>query len=138
MARIHYRKRFLKGLLIALRILISYKLAPVFAVFLSPERKAHYLKELHRRNAVLIREKALEMKGMMIKVGQFLSSRIDLLPDEYIAELSGLQDQVPPHDFGEIRQRIINELGSAPEDIFAEFEKNPLLLPLSARCIGLS
>ena len=126
MARIHYRKRFLKGLLIALRILISYKLAPVFAVFLSPERKAHYLKELHRRNAVLIREKALEMKGMMIKVGQFLSSRIDLLPDEYIAELSGLQDQVPPHDFGEIRQRIINELGSAPEDIFAEFEKEPI------------
>jgi len=126
MARIHYRKRFVKGLLIALRILISYKLAPVFAVFLSPERKAHYLKELHRRNAVLIREKALEMKGMMIKVGQFLSSRIDLLPDEYIAELSGLQDQVPPHDFGEIRQRIINELGSAPEDIFAEFEKEPI------------
>jgi len=126
MTRIHYRKRFLKGLLIALRILISYKLAPVFAVFLSPERKAHYLKELHRRNAVLIREKALEMKGMMIKVGQFLSSRIDLLPDEYIAELSGLQDQVPPHDFGEIRQRIINELGSAPEDIFAEFEKEPI------------
>jgi predicted unusual protein kinase regulating ubiquinone biosynthesis (AarF/ABC1/UbiB family) len=126
MARIHYRKRFLKGLLIALRILISYKLAPVFAVFLSPERKAHYLKELHRRNAVLIREKALEMKGMMIKVGQFLSSRIDLLPDEYIAELSGLQDQVPPHDFGEIRQRIINELGSPPEDIFAEFEEEPI------------
>jgi predicted unusual protein kinase regulating ubiquinone biosynthesis (AarF/ABC1/UbiB family) len=66
------------------------------------------------------------MKGVMIKVGQFLSSRIDFLPDEYIEELSGLQDQVPPYDFKEIRQRIIDELGSAPEEIFSVFEKEPI------------
>ena len=66
------------------------------------------------------------MKGVMIKVGQFLSSRKDFLPDEYIEELSELQDQVPPHDFREIRQRIIDELGSSPEDIFAEFDKEPI------------
>ena len=126
MSRIHYRKRFLKGLFIALRIVISYKIAPVFRIFLSPERRARRLSELHRRNAVLIRTKSLEMKGIMIKVGQFLSSRVDFLPDEYIVELSGLQDQVPPHDFSEIRQRIIDELGAAPEDIFSEFDRMPL------------
>lgn len=126
MSRIRYRKRFLRGLLIALRILISYKLAPVIGIFLSSERKSARLKELHRKNAVLIRESALEMKGLMIKVGQFLSSRKDFLPDEYIEELSELQDQVPPHDFVEIRQRIIDELGSAPEDIFSEFDKEPI------------
>src|SRR4030042_2964374 len=123
MTRIHYRKRFLKGLFIALRILISYKLAPLIGIFLSQEMKTARLKSLHRKNASLIREKALEMKGVMIKVGQFLSSRKDFLPDEYIEELSELQDQVPPHDFGEIRHRIIDELGSSPEDIFAEFDK---------------
>jgi predicted unusual protein kinase regulating ubiquinone biosynthesis (AarF/ABC1/UbiB family) len=125
-ARIHYRKRFLKGLLIAFRILISYRLASVIGVFLSREQKSTRLRALHRKNAALLREKALEMKGVMIKVGQFLSSRKDFLPDEYIEELSELQDQVPPHDFGEIRQRIIDELGSAPEEIFSEFDKEPL------------
>jgi len=126
MPKIHYRKRFLKGLLIALRILISYRITHVAGIFLSSEWKSAHLSRLHRRNAVLIREKALEMKGVMIKVGQFLSSRKDFLPDEYIEELAELQDQVPPHDFIEIRQRIIDELGSAPEDIFSEFEKEPI------------
>ena len=126
MTGIHYRKRFLKGLLIAARILVSYKIARVSGIFLSRQRKEARLGELHRKNAVLIREKALEMKGIMIKVGQFLSSRKDFLPDEYTEELSELQDQVPPHDFGEIRQRIIEELGSPPEEIFSKFDKEPI------------
>jgi predicted unusual protein kinase regulating ubiquinone biosynthesis (AarF/ABC1/UbiB family) len=126
MSRVHYRRRFLKGLFIALRVLGSYRLVRVIGVFLTSGQKTARLSKLHRRNAVLIREKALEMKGVMIKVGQFLSSRKDFLPDEYIEELSELQDQVPPHDFGEIRQRIIDELGSAPEDLFSEFDKEPI------------
>lgn len=126
MVRIHYRIRFIKGLLIGARILLSYKLAHIGGLFLTQERKAARLGTLHRRNAALIREKALEMKGVMIKVGQFLSSRKDFLPDEYIEELSKLQDRVPPHDFGEIRQRIIDELGSAPEEIFSVFEEEPI------------
>jgi predicted unusual protein kinase regulating ubiquinone biosynthesis (AarF/ABC1/UbiB family) len=126
MAGIHYRKRFLEGLFIALRIAVSYRVAHFFGLFLPAERKASRLSKLHRKNAALIREKALEMKGVMIKVGQFLSSRIDFLPDEYIIELSELQDQVPPHDFEEIRQRIIDELGSAPEEIFSEFDREPI------------
>ncbi len=126
MSGIHYRKRFFQGLLIALRIAISYRVAHFFGLFMPAQVRAAHLKKLHRKNASLIREKALEMKGVMIKVGQFLSSRIDFLPDEYIDELSQLQDQVPSHDFEEIRQRIIEELGSAPEDIFSEFEREPI------------
>jgi predicted unusual protein kinase regulating ubiquinone biosynthesis (AarF/ABC1/UbiB family) len=126
MSKVHYKRRFLKGLVIALRVLGSYRLLGVIGIFLSSGQKSAQLSKLHRKNAVLIREKALEMKGMMIKVGQFLSSRKDFLPDEYIEELSGLQDQVPPHDFEEIRQRIIDELGSAPEDLFSEFDREPI------------
>jgi predicted unusual protein kinase regulating ubiquinone biosynthesis (AarF/ABC1/UbiB family) len=126
MARIHYRKRFLKGLLVALRILISYRIAAIAKIFLSPDSHASSLGRLHKRNASLIREKAIEMKGVMIKVGQFLSSRIDFLPDEYIAELSQLQDQVPPHEYAGIRQRITDALGSPPEEIFASFDKEPI------------
>lgn len=126
MAGFRYRRRFLKGLFIALRILISYRILRAVNIFLPHESAEVRLSALHRRNAALIREKALEMKGVMIKVGQFLSSRKDFLPDEFIEELSQLQDQVPPHAFAEIKQRIIDELGSAPEEIFSEFEKEPI------------
>ncbi len=126
MGKIHYRKRFLKGLFIALRILLSYRLSNLIAVFMSSEREDLYLKRLHKKNASLIRQKAIEMKGVMIKVGQFLSSRIDFLPDEYISELSQLQDQVPPHDYGEIREQITGALGSPPESIFTDFAADPI------------
>jgi predicted unusual protein kinase regulating ubiquinone biosynthesis (AarF/ABC1/UbiB family) len=126
MARIHYRKRFLKGLFAALRILLSYRMAAVAKIFLSADSHAAFLGRLHRKNASLIRQKAIEMKGVMIKVGQFLSSRIDFLPDEYIAELSQLQDQVPPHDYAAIRKRITDSLGSPPEEMFSSFDTEPI------------
>ncbi len=126
MGRVHYRKRFLKGLFTALRILISYRIAGLFRIFLSSDAGAGYISRLHRKNAALIREKAIEMKGVMIKVGQFLSSRIDFLPDEYIAELSRLQDRVPPHDYSGIRKQITSALGSPPEDLFSVFDAEPI------------
>ncbi len=126
MTKIHYRRRFFKGLFIALRIILSYRIASFAGFFGSPGDKEDRLKSLHRRNARLIREKALEMKGVMIKVGQFLSSRVDLLPDEYIAELSELQDQVPPHEYAGIRTQIVGQLGRPPEEIFPEFQKEPI------------
>lgn len=126
MGRIHYWRRFFKGISVALRIMISYRIAGLMGFFMSGEEKSLYLKHLHRRNGVLIRETALGMKGLMIKVGQFLSSRIDFLPDEYIRELSQLQDNVPPHAYGEIRQQIITDLGTAPEELFSRFDAEPI------------
>jgi ubiquinone biosynthesis protein len=122
----HYKKRFLKGLLVALRIIISYRLFNIISVFIGVKRKQQLHKNLHRRNAVFFRKKAIEMKGLMIKVGQFLSSRVDFLPDEYTSELSLLQDSVPPHDYNKIKRRIIEELGAAPEDIFLKFNAEPI------------
>ncbi len=49
----------------------------------------------NRRRAIRFREVALEMGGVLIKLGQFLSTRVDVLPPEYIEELGSLQDQVP-------------------------------------------
>ena len=132
MAKIHYWKRFLKGFFITLRILLSYRKADLIGFFLSPEAKSRHFKKLHKQNASLIREKAIEMKGLMIKVGQFLSSRVDFLPEEYITELTQLQDSVPPHDFNGIRKQIIDALGAPPEDIFSEFEE----VPIAAASLG--
>jgi predicted unusual protein kinase regulating ubiquinone biosynthesis (AarF/ABC1/UbiB family) len=122
----HYKKRFIKGLLIAIRIIISYRLFNLLSLFMGTEKKQYLLNYLHRRTAISIRGKAIEMKGLMIKVGQFLSSRVDFLPDEYTSELSLLQDSVPAHDYNKIRERLIEELGAPPEKIFLKFNTEPI------------
>lgn len=79
------------------------------------------LPELYRNQAIRFRETALLLQGLMIKVGQFFSTRIDVLPAEYISELTLLQDQVPPVSSKQIKEVIELELGSKAEAVFAEF-----------------
>jgi predicted unusual protein kinase regulating ubiquinone biosynthesis (AarF/ABC1/UbiB family) len=66
------------------------------------------------------------MGGVLIKVGQFLSSRLDLLPEEITSELAGLQDEVPAEDFAAIRRLAEAELGAPLGERFATFEEQPL------------
>lgn len=61
-----------------------------------------------------------------VKLGQMLSTRPDLLPPAYLAELSQLQCQVPPEPWEDIRARLTEELGGEPETLFAEFSREPL------------
>ena len=82
------------------------------------------LPKLYSNQAIRFRETALVLQGLMIKVGQFFSTRIDVLPGEYISELALLQDQVPPVSSTQIKDVIALELGGKVEDIFAEFDDN--------------
>ncbi len=78
-----------------------------------------------RRLARRFRALAVEMGGVLIKLGQFLSSRVDVLPPEITEELAGLQDEVPPVPFEEIRIVLVAELGDLSQH-FSEFEIEPL------------
>jgi ubiquinone biosynthesis protein len=70
---------------------------------------------------------ALEELGTtFIKLGQILSTRADLLPPEYLAELTKLQDSAPPVPFEAIRETLVAELGQPIENVFAEFDSQPL------------
>lgn len=70
---------------------------------------------------------ALEELGpTFIKLGQLLSTRPDLLPPEYVSELSKLQADAPPVAGDVVRQLIESELGEPPETVFAEFDVRPL------------
>ncbi|HDQ73691.1 MAG TPA: hypothetical protein ENN19_16570 [Chloroflexi bacterium] len=70
---------------------------------------------------------ALEDLGpTFIKLGQVLSTRPDILPMEYILELSKLQDAVPPVAWSAIRERIDTELGCPLEEVFTDFEPAPI------------
>jgi predicted unusual protein kinase regulating ubiquinone biosynthesis (AarF/ABC1/UbiB family) len=79
-----------------------------------------------RELAAHFRAMAVRMGGVMIKVGQFLSSRLDILPPEITEELSGLQDEVPPEDFESIQTLAESELGASLEQLFEHFELHPL------------
>lgn len=79
-----------------------------------------------RRIAVDFRQLAIAMGGVMIKVGQFLSARLDMLPAEITSELASLQDAVPPEDFAGIRQVLESELGAPIAVHFTAFEETPM------------
>ncbi|MGB0388811.1 MAG: ABC1 kinase family protein [Ardenticatenaceae bacterium] len=68
---------------------------------------------------------ALRMGGVWIKLGQFFSSRADILPPDITAILADLQDEVLPVPWDGIEQQIIRELGGPPENFFVEFDRQP-------------
>jgi predicted unusual protein kinase regulating ubiquinone biosynthesis (AarF/ABC1/UbiB family) len=82
--------------------------------------------ERFRREAVRFRALAVRMGGVMIKVGQFLSSRLDILPPEVTDELANLQDEVPAEDFEAIRSLAETELGATLAEVFDSFDPQPL------------
>ena len=63
---------------------------------------------------------------VVVKLGQVLSTRPDLLPAAYALELSRLQDKVPPFDADLARQQIEASFGRSVEEIYAEFEAEPV------------
>ncbi|MEV8240833.1 AarF/UbiB family protein [Microbacterium testaceum] len=69
---------------------------------------------------------AVDLGGLMIKVGQFMSSRLDVLPPIITKELEGLQDEVPAVPFAEMRERIEEELGMPLTRAFAFVDERPL------------
>jgi predicted unusual protein kinase regulating ubiquinone biosynthesis (AarF/ABC1/UbiB family) len=103
-----------------------------------------------RRFAQRFHVLAVELGGLMIKVGQFMSSRLDVLPPEITTELEGLQDEVPPVAFAAIRELAEAELGVPLERAFAMVDEAPVaaaslgqahrgrLAPVDAADTGLS
>jgi len=70
---------------------------------------------------------ALEELGpVFVKLGQMLSTRRDLLPDDIGDQLALLQDQVPPFSDTQARETIEAALGDVVEHLFSEFEVSPM------------
>lgn len=68
----------------------------------------------------------IDLGPTFVKLGQVLSSRGDLLPAEFIDELSTLQDQVPPFPFDQVRQQIETAFGHPLEALYSEFSVEPV------------
>ncbi|WP_033435846.1 ABC1 kinase family protein [Saccharothrix syringae] len=88
-----------------------------------------YLRGRERTDTRLARSLrlALEEAGVtFVKLGQVLSTRPDLLPPEVVEELARLQDEVPAAPWPRVREVLVAELGRAPEEVFAEFDEEPI------------
>jgi predicted unusual protein kinase regulating ubiquinone biosynthesis (AarF/ABC1/UbiB family) len=72
------------------------------------------------------RKLAVQMGGVMIKVGQFLSARLDVLPRVITDELAGLQDEVAPEPFEPMLALIEAEFGMPLDQKFTDFNPEPI------------
>ena len=88
--------------------------------------------ERMRRFARRFHDLAVDLGGLVIKVGQFMSSRLDVLPPEITKELEGLQDEVPAVPFVDIRALAEAELGVPLDAAFAWVDE----VPVAAASLG--
>ena len=75
-----------------------------------------------RRNnsrAKWLTKELVNLGSAFIKLGQLLSARADVIPPEWVNELTTLQDRVPPFSFKQIQDILINELGKSYEKIIS-------------------
>ncbi len=118
-----------RGYLRMARVFISFFLFMLRAFLNTRDwlgRKREKTSEQRHEEGVILREKFLKLGPTFIKIGQTLATRADLLPVEYVQELSKLQDEVPPFPTEQAREIIETELRAKLEEIFESFEDTPV------------
>lgn len=121
-----YKRRF-KVFALALLIYLDYKVTQQRDKWIKHvSKKAALWKYAHERNAKRVLIFMIEMEGLWVKLGQYLSTRADVLPEAYIHLLQQLQDSLPPRPQEEVCNTIEKELGKSMEDLFSEFIEAPL------------
>jgi predicted unusual protein kinase regulating ubiquinone biosynthesis (AarF/ABC1/UbiB family) len=118
--------RFLIAYFVTFRIVLSYLSLKVQSRFRSPASLEGLTRKKNLRNARRIHRTISRLQGLFIKVGQLISIMTNFLPEEFRAELEGLQDQVPPRPYADIERRLREELGKPPGELFVELEERPV------------
>jgi predicted unusual protein kinase regulating ubiquinone biosynthesis (AarF/ABC1/UbiB family) len=118
--------RFLGTSALAARVYLGYKAITLAEKRLHIRDAAERRSRHHTDSARRLYGLAIRRQGLLIKFGQIIGSRPDLIPDEYIAVLSRLQDQVPPRPFAVIKRRIERQLERPLADVFASFDEKPI------------
>jgi len=102
---------------------LNIKGYPLWHLFLiKPKTSNNHMEDL----AVHFRLALEELGPTFIKFGQILSTRPDLLPSVFIAELSKLQDTVPPEPWEKIQEFLVKEFGYDLDEVFTDFDPIPL------------
>lgn len=121
------RKRYRKILLFFASILLGLVWWEVFLPRIGLRRLVLRTRDQRLRQiAVRFHDLAVDMGGVLIKVGQWLSARLDVLPPIITNELIGLQDEVQAENLTDIRRVIESEFRQPLEELFSEFDPQPI------------
>src|SRR5271166_4356981 len=103
-------RRFSAVAVLAARIYSGYKATQLWTRYVSDANKAELYRRQDLRSARALYHTAISLEGLLIKASQFIATRADLLPDEWVSTLAGLHDRVPPRPFAMIKHRVETEL----------------------------
>ncbi|KDP33424.1 hypothetical protein JCGZ_06995 [Jatropha curcas] len=120
-----YRRR-LRVFAVAVMIYLDYKAVQQRDKWTLKSKRFALWERAHERNGRRILNLIIELEGLWVKLGQYLSTRADVLPHAYISLLKQLQDSLPPRSLQEVCQTIEKELGKSMDDLFSYFDKTPL------------
>lgn len=118
--------RFTRIVTAGLRILASYRVHGARALHLDPIAAEAALEALHEGNAQRLHDLCVELGGGVLKLGQFISCRVDLLPPAYVRTLAALCDQVPEAPIEAVLALLERELGCPVADVFPVFDAAPI------------
>ncbi|MED6210999.1 hypothetical protein PIB30_069483 [Stylosanthes scabra] len=119
-------KRRVRVFTMALVIYLDYKSVQQREKWTSKSKQSVLWEKAHERNAKRVLGLILEMEGLWVKLGQYMSTRADVLPAAYIRLLKQLQDSLPPRPLEEVYGTIQKELGKSMDELFANFVSEPL------------
>lgn len=120
-----FRRRF-KVFTLAITVYLDYKAVQKKANWISEEKGENLWEKAHERNAKRVLSAIIELEGLWVKLGQYLSTRADVLPEAYIQLLKQLQDSLPPRPLSEVYQTIEEDLGKPTTELFLDFDETPL------------
>ncbi|WP_128223728.1 ABC1 kinase family protein [Halobacteriaceae archaeon SHR40] len=113
-------------------LVVIWRFLPLIVAYLRDRRRfiifgssREVSSEKRRERAAKLLDSLLTLGPTFIKLGQLLSTRPDILPPEYVAEFSKLQDDVPPADWIDAKVVLEEELGPVDER-FEEFDTDPI------------
>ncbi|KAJ0045582.1 hypothetical protein Pint_05326 [Pistacia integerrima] len=86
----------------ALKIFLDYKGVQAKEKWTKKSKRGALWEKAHKRNAQRVVNLMVELSGLWVKIGQYLSARADVLPMEYISLLKTLQDSLPPRPLLEV------------------------------------
>jgi predicted unusual protein kinase regulating ubiquinone biosynthesis (AarF/ABC1/UbiB family) len=125
-ARLIRNKRFRKTSLMFFGFMAQFWWLGKIKGFMSQEKRDKKYHAIYQSQAIHFTKLAVEMGGLIIKLGQFVSSRVDILPKEYTDTLSLLQDSVSPEKTEMIITRIEEECKRPIHEVFTTFENTPV------------
>ncbi|HEX3409008.1 MAG TPA: AarF/UbiB family protein [Candidatus Binataceae bacterium] len=118
--------RFVSVVILAAKIYLPYKAIQLWSRIRGDGGKEARYRRQDLRAARALYRTSIRLEGLLIKASQFIATRADVLPEQWVSTLAGLHDRVPPRPFATIRRQIESELGRPLEAIFSEFEPTPI------------